>query len=371
MVDRGMAQDGGVAAAGREGAERRDRRSTPWSYVLDPQALEREVGDGGSPPDVGAAATSREDEQRHDYLRRYLDAGDDLLRREIVADEAMIDRLRALRDEVPNGADVIEVVERAARLSRHAHAPLRVPPTVILGPPGVGKTRLARRLAEVLGTSLTVIDGASTSDPGPITGNAPSYRGSGPGKVIKALLEGDTISPIILFDEIEKSFGYHEGVKPLSALLPLLEPTTARSFTDDYIGLRANASGVIWICTANDTAGLPSPLLDRVIVIAMPPLGRAEFRRAVQRMLSELLAEAGLPAAQLDGSALTALTGVGLREARRVLQLSIGPALDAGRPAPSASDIAGAARLVRGSTRRPRPKPPIVRPPVGFMRFGA
>lgn len=363
--------------AEQEAAPTRDRRlerregSTPWSCVIDPDALDREVDDASDLLD--GAATSREDEQRRDYLRRYSQRADGpgLYRREIVADAKLVERLRALRDEVPNGVQVIDVVERAAQLSRHARAPLRVPPLIISGPPGTGKTRLARRIADVLGVSLTVIDGGSTHDSGPITGNALSYKGSGPGKVVRALLEGGTMSPVVLFDEVEKSRGYQSGVRPLDALLPLLEPTTARRFTDEYIGLSADASGVVWICTANSTAALPAPLLDRAIALEMPPLGRAELQRAAQRMLDELLVASALPAASLDRRALAALGSIGLRAARRTLQLALGPALDAGRPAPDASDIAAAAKLVRPPPRRARAKPSRAREPAGFVRFGA
>jgi hypothetical protein len=137
------------------------------------------------------------------------------------------------------------------------------------------------------------------------------------------------------------------------------------------VGLSADASGVVWICTANSAARLPAPLLDRAITLAMPPLGAAELRRAFQRLLDELLAECALPTATLSGPALAALSRSGLREARRVLRLALGPALEAGRPAPDAADIAGAVALMRPPARRPRQPATPDRPPVGFVRFGA
>ena len=110
MAERGTRQDGTMARL--EGLGQRDRRSTPWSPVIDPRALEREIRIDGTAPDDVVQATSPEDERRHAWLRRYAEGADGpgLYRPEIIADEPMIERLRALKTEVPNGAAVIEVM---------------------------------------------------------------------------------------------------------------------------------------------------------------------------------------------------------------------------------------------------------------------
>ena len=325
--------------------------------LIDPDALARDLGS----PDLPFAddeGTSREDAQRRAFLRRYLDQPRGLFRRHLVADRAMVARLEQLAADTPNGRDAVEVILRAATLSLHTGMPLRSPPLLVVGPPGTGKTRLAAGLAKALGTTMTVIEGSMTSDPGPISGNHCSWRGSGPSKVARALLDGSTAGPLILVDELDKISTYNMSIEPRAALLTLFESSTASRFLDNYLELPMRADGVVWIATANEIENLPAPLLDRMVVITMPALTRGETEAAVRRLFSELLAANGLPATDLTDAAVDLLASTGLRQARRTLTLSLGPALAAGRPAPNRGDIAAALRLVR----------PPDRPRIGFVR---
>ena len=177
--------------------------------LIDPEALERDLGPTHPSTPDDDEGTSREDAQRRAFLRRYLDGPQGLYRRHVIADHDMVACLEQLAADTPNGRDAVDVVLRAATLSLQAGMPLRVPPLLVVGPPGTGKTRLAAGLARSIGVAMTVIDGGMTSDPGPISGNHASWRGSGPSKVARALLEGPTAGPLILVDEIDKISSYN------------------------------------------------------------------------------------------------------------------------------------------------------------------
>ncbi len=332
--------------------------STHGVMLIDPETLRRDLGSDRPFILDDDEGTSREDLQRRAFLRRYLDQPQGLFRRHLIADRAMVARLEHLVATTPNGRDAIDVVLRAATLSLHTGMPFRSPPLLIVGPPGTGKTRLASGLARALATTMTVIDGGMTSDPGPISGHHVSWRGSGPSKVARALLDGPMAGPLVLLDELEKVASYNLSVQPLAALLPLLEPSTAATFTDAYLELPIRAEGVVWIATANDVEGLPAPLLDRMVVVIMPTLTRRETEAAVRRLFAELLATHGLGAVDLPAAAIDLLASTGLRQAQRALALALGPALAAGRPAPDRGDVVAALRLVL----RPEPQR------IGFVR---
>lgn len=342
--------------------------TAPGLYLLTRGDLETAIGPCS--PETGldwedGGATSREEAVRVRTLSRYRDDPDALWRRFLIADVATLSRLRALASGAGNMAQVIEVVRRAAVLSAHAGTPLRLPPLVLVGPPGTGKSRIAAKIASALGTTATTVNGTSLQDLGPLVGYGSAWRGAGSGAIAKALLGCPTTSPVIIVDEAEKVKSVEQRECPLDCLLPLLEPTTAEAFRDNYLDVPMRAENIVWLFCANSIGGLSGPLLDRSVVIEVPELSGDARRQALEELVADVVLDHGVAPRELDDESRAVLDRVGLRRARAVVGAALAGALETGRDWPSAADMRGAAALL-GGDERSRETP---RKRVGFVHF--
>jgi len=136
------------------------------------------------------------------------------------------------------------------------------------GPPGTGKTSIAKSVAEALGREFYRFSVGGLSNVSEIKGHRRTYVGAMPGKIIQALKKTRTFNPVILIDEIDKLGHGHQG-DPASALLEVLDPSQNASFLDHYIDEPVDISKVLFMCTANELERIPEPLLDRMEVIRL------------------------------------------------------------------------------------------------------
>ena len=353
-------------AAEGEGLFDTDLPVEPGLHLMQRHDVEAAIGPayGGTGEWEDGEATSREDAARKKMLARYRDDPDALWRRCLVANAGTLARLRGLVAGAGNMVQAIEVIRRAAVISRHTGMSLRVPPLILVGPPGTGKSRITGQIASALGTSSRTIAGTSLQDTGPLTGYGPAWRGAGPGIVAQALLACPTASPVIVIDEAEKVTCLVEGrANPLDCLLPLLEPTTAAAFRDNYFDVPMRADHVIWVFAANSLVGLSRPLLDRCLVVEVGELSGAARRTALEELVVDVVLDHGIVPAGLDDESLAVLDGIGLRRAKAVVSAALAVAIEAGRDWPTAADLRAAATLL--GDERPR----RARQPAGFIHF--
>jgi len=243
-----------------------------------------------------------------------------------------IPAMESLYDELPNFAEVLDDVKKHIALCASSNDCMELPPILLLGEPGIGKTYFGRRLSQLLSTGFGLCSMSSMTAGWVISGASSQWKNAKPGKVFETILNGTYANPVVMVDELDKAGGGNQ-YDPLGALYMLLERDTAAEFVDEF---------VVWIATANEESRIPDPILNRMNVYEVGSPDRDGSGRIAQAIYGEIRGSHDWGKDFPEGLAQDVqerFAELSPREMRRAIMNAFGNAKLAGRDEIDVSDI--------------------------------
>ena len=269
------------------------------------------------------------DEKQYDIMRPVYDAASENAGlRELPLFDAKIltARLRQLAAEMPNFSPVIDyMLAEFGFLLTGKIQDFRMEPILLVGEPGLGKTRFVGRFAEILGIDYEKISAGTLQTSGDLGGSSRVWSNTRPGRIARLIAESKQACPIILWDEIDK-LSQSDNYPIVPVILELLEPDTAKYFRDECIEIRFDASRIIHVATANDLESIDKPICSRFRIIEISAPDPMQRRSIISNVFKEILCGREF---EIEEDVINRISeiDIDMRELRRQLRESVGRAL--------------------------------------------
>lgn len=240
--------------------------------------------------------------------------------------------LDALKRAMPNFAAPLDLVASQLALAEFSGKPMRIPPMLLLGPPGVGKTHFTQALAQLLHTSTGLVSFDGDLAGSTLRGMDRHWSNASEGLLYQLLCEGEYANPVILLDELDKGQPAGRNKSPVLELLGPLEPVSARCLVDASLGIEFDASMVTYVATANDPGRVDFSVLSRFSIFSIDPPALHDRLALAKALTEQALRHHGLEGRlRFSGRALAVLAHCTPRVMTRCIELALGQAVLCGK----------------------------------------
>jgi ATP-dependent Lon protease len=283
------------------------------------------------PTAVGRSADEDVNKRRVRIRDKLIELGPD---RRIARSPSWRDALDELEASMPNFRQPIRLLRQSMALGEATGVAMRIPPMLLLGLPGVGKTHFSHRVAKLLGAPHASVQFDQPSAGAQLRGSDKYWSNTEPGLLFNMICLGECANPVVLLDELDKSAGVGGGrdVNPLAQLHAVLEPVTSRRLVDVSVEVEFDASLVTYIATANDARAVGVPILSRLEVFCIEPPTREESFEIAQAVVAQVLQRYRLTdRVQFERKAMCVLAHFSPRLMTRAVEQAAAAAVEQGR----------------------------------------
>ena len=262
--------------------------------------------------------------------------------RNLAQPKAWREAMDQLEASLPHFHDPIRLLRNSLALAHATKRPVRVPPMLLLGPPGIGKTYFTHRVAEVIGAPHASIAFDQPTAGSTLRGSDSYWANSSTGLLFNLICMGEFANPVVLLDELDKSSSgtNRNEIDPLAQLHGVLEPETSRHTLDISVDIEFDASQVTYIATANSMRGLTLPILSRLEVFSIEPPQTSDAVEIARAVVNQVLKRLNLhDTLGFDHKGLYVLAHLSPRHMLRTTEKAIAAAIAAGQDRVNEADL--------------------------------